>query len=145
MRVSRVLGNDHYKRITRVTVGVAVKEASLLNGHDRRAQVKIWSPSPAMLMSPYEWKIFRWDENPQTNKQKLSNERVQGPLLFLLSSDNKSLFTLKILIIFKRIWICNFMKDFTCLKVLIWIRLTDFHCNLCILLNMYTYMCLYNY
>ena len=30
--VSRVLRDDHYKRMPRVTVGVAAKEPSLLNG-----------------------------------------------------------------------------------------------------------------
>ena len=30
--VSRVLGDDHYKRMSRITVGLATKEPSLLNG-----------------------------------------------------------------------------------------------------------------
>ena len=33
-------------------------------------KVKISSPSPVMVTSPYQWK-FEWDENPQTNKQSL--------------------------------------------------------------------------
>ena len=45
------------------------KEPSLFNGHECRAKVKIYSPSPAKVTSPYEWKILEWDENPQTNKQ----------------------------------------------------------------------------
>ena len=32
-----------------------------------RVQVKICSPSPAMVMSPNEWKILEWDEKLQTN------------------------------------------------------------------------------
>ena len=29
-----------------------------------------WSnPSPAMVTSPYEWKILEWDDKLQTNKQ----------------------------------------------------------------------------
>ena len=35
------------------------------------AQVKICSPSPAMLTSTYEWKILEWDEKPQTNKPQI--------------------------------------------------------------------------
>ena len=33
----KVLVDDHYKRIPRVTVGVDAEEPSLLNGHDCRA------------------------------------------------------------------------------------------------------------
>ena len=45
------------------------KEPLLLNGHKSREWVKICNPSPAMVTSPYEWKILQRDENPQTNKQ----------------------------------------------------------------------------
>ena len=45
------------------------KEPSLLNGHERRASVKICSPSTAIVSSPYKWKILEWNENPQTDKQ----------------------------------------------------------------------------
>ena len=30
---------------------------------------KICSPSIAMVLSPYEWKILEWDEKTQINKQ----------------------------------------------------------------------------
>ena len=40
VRVSRVLGDDHYKGLVHITVGVAHKEPSLLNGHECRAYVK---------------------------------------------------------------------------------------------------------
>ena len=39
-----------------------VKEPSLHNGHECWAWVKICSPSPAMVTSPYEWKILQWDD-----------------------------------------------------------------------------------
>ena len=34
-----------------------------------RASVKICSPSPVMVTSPYEWKILERDENLETNNQ----------------------------------------------------------------------------
>ena len=66
MPASRALGVDHYKRISRVTVG----KPSLLYGHECRVHVKICSPSLAMVASPYKWKIFEWDENPQKQTKK---------------------------------------------------------------------------
>ena len=54
-RVSSVLGDDHCKRMPRVTVGVAcAKEHSLLNGHECLAWVKICSPSPTKMLNPYK-------------------------------------------------------------------------------------------
>ena len=32
------------------------------------------SPSPAMVMSPYEWDILEWDEKPKTNEQNQLNK-----------------------------------------------------------------------
>ena len=49
------------------------KEPLLLNGHKSREWVKICNPSPAMVTSPYEWKILQRDEKPQTNKQTNKN------------------------------------------------------------------------
>ena len=49
MPVSRSFG-DHYKRMSRVTAG----KPSLLYGHECRVQVKICSPSLAMVASPYK-------------------------------------------------------------------------------------------
>ena len=46
-----------------------VKELSLLNGHECRAQVKICSPSPAMVTSTYKCKILEWEDKLQQNKQ----------------------------------------------------------------------------
>ena len=40
----------------------------LLNGHECREHVKICSPSPAIVTSPYEWKILECDEKHQTSK-----------------------------------------------------------------------------
>ena len=37
---------------------------------------KICSPSPVLVTSPYECKIFEWDENPPKNKQ------TSKPLVF---------------------------------------------------------------
>ena len=53
-----------------------VREPSLLNGHECRTQVKICSPSPAMVTSPYEKKILEWDEKLQTNKQTNKQNNV---------------------------------------------------------------------
>ena len=33
------------------------------------------STSPVMVTSPYEWKILKWDEKPQTNKQTHNNHK----------------------------------------------------------------------
>ena len=63
--------DDHYKRMPpcHSTCG------TLKNPHCSMAEpskVKMWSPSPAMVMSPYEWKIsrVRWKTlNKQRNKQ----------------------------------------------------------------------------
>ena len=63
----RVLGDNHYKRISQYMWHA--KEPSLLYGHKCRALVKICSPSSAMVTSPNEWKILKWDENLQRNKQ----------------------------------------------------------------------------
>ena len=69
--ISWFLEDDHYKRMPNVKVGMARwKKTLLLNCYEGWAQVKIFSPSPAMLTFPYGWKILAWDENPkQTNKQ----------------------------------------------------------------------------
>ena len=45
-------------------------EPSMLYGHGCRAYVNICSHSPAMLTSPYEWTILKWDDKLHTNKQK---------------------------------------------------------------------------
>ena len=34
-------------------------------------QIKIWSPSPEMMLSPNEWKILEWGVKPQTNNMSL--------------------------------------------------------------------------
>ena len=46
------------------------QEPSMMNGHEFQAQVKNYIPSPAIVMSPYEWKILELDEKPQPNKTK---------------------------------------------------------------------------
>ena len=33
------------------------------------AKYRARCPSPAMVTSPYEWKILEWDDKLQTNKQ----------------------------------------------------------------------------
>ena len=43
----------YYKRMPHVTECVHAKEPSLLNGHECWAYVKIISPSPVIVMSPY--------------------------------------------------------------------------------------------
>ena len=43
--------------------------------------IKIYSPSPVMVSSPYEWNNLEWDEKPQTNKQK--HESVVSPTIHL--------------------------------------------------------------
>ena len=60
------------------------KEPSLLNGQECRAQVKICSPSPVMVTSPYEWKILEWDDKPP-NKQKKPQKFID--LNYLLKRD----------------------------------------------------------
>ena len=66
--VSGVLGDDHYKRMSRVT------EPLIFNGHQCRAKVKICSPSPAMLRSKYEWKILELDDKLPPKTQTKSHE-----------------------------------------------------------------------
>ena len=44
------------------------KEHSLLNGHECREKVKIWSQSPVKVMSPYEWKISSCGVKPPKSK-----------------------------------------------------------------------------
>ena len=72
------------------------KEPSLLNGHECRAQVKIYCPSPATVTSPYERKILEWDEkNPNKHTLVYSNailycssRYIRG--FFFIISPNKS-------------------------------------------------------
>ena len=74
--VSRVLGDDHYKRIPRVTVGVA--RLRTLTGQ-RRWMPNIGQnlqPLPAVVTSPYEWKILEWDDKPETNRNKQTNKQT---------------------------------------------------------------------
>ena len=47
---------DHYKRMPHVTVG----ETPLLNSHECRALVKMCSPSPVMVTSPYDGVKNSW-------------------------------------------------------------------------------------
>ena len=68
-----------------------VKEPSLLNGHECRAKLKIFRPSPAMVTSPNEWKKFEWDEKLQIKKTKKTNKyeylrnKLKQPYLFTVS------------------------------------------------------------
>ena len=55
------------------------KEPTLLNGHDCRAKVKIWSSSLSMVTYPYDWKIFKWDDKPQTNKHGFEHLNTPPP------------------------------------------------------------------
>ena len=60
------------------------KEPSLLNGHERRAMVKICSPSPVMVTYPYESKILKWDGKPNTNNKKTPTyflEKINLPFM----------------------------------------------------------------
>ena len=45
------------------------KDPPLLNGHECRVNVKMWSLSPVMVTPTCEWKILEWDFKPQTNNQ----------------------------------------------------------------------------
>ena len=68
------------------------KEISLLNYHECRAYVKIYSPSPTMVTSPYGWKILEWDEKSQ-NKPKTQNKTKQyspGPLGYTYCFQNST-------------------------------------------------------
>ena len=52
--------------------GCIREKTSLLNGHNCRAKVKICSPSPVMMTSPYGWKISSEVKNAkQINKKQL--------------------------------------------------------------------------
>ena len=72
MWVSRVLGDYHYKRISRVTEGVTRKR--ILTARCP------WVPSIGQNLQPFTgncdvsiWgKILAWDDKPQTNKQKIN-------------------------------------------------------------------------
>ena len=68
MWVSRVLGDNHYKRMSRVT-------SSLLYVHVCRAEVKICSFPSVLLTSPNKWKILSSGTKPpkQTNRQTAVN------------------------------------------------------------------------
>ena len=63
--MSRVLGDDHSKRMPRVTVGVARWKALTTQWP--------WVLSigqhllPIIVTSPYEWTILEWDDKPQAN------------------------------------------------------------------------------
>ena len=63
--VVRVPGDNHYKRITCVAAGVARFSMTIC----AEQIVKICSPSPVMVTSPYEKKILEWDDKPQTEKK----------------------------------------------------------------------------
>ena len=78
--VSRVLGDDHYKWMSRVTVGVT--RWRIINAQWPSVPgipyVKIWNPSPVMVTTLYEWKILEWDLKPQTNKTNKQTNKRQG-------------------------------------------------------------------
>ena len=57
-----------YKRMSRITVGVAREGKLGVQCPRVRAWVKICRPSSEMVTSRYEWKILEWDGKPQTNK-----------------------------------------------------------------------------
>ena len=59
------------------------KEPLLLNGHECPACINICSPSPAMVTSPYEWKILEWNE--QTSKQTDNIDFIDIDLLGVIS------------------------------------------------------------
>ena len=63
MWVSRVLRDDHLNGwpVSRYRCGTLKKTRCSI-------YVKICSPSPAMVTSPNEWKILKWDEKLQENK-----------------------------------------------------------------------------
>ena len=51
------------------------KEPSLFKGYECRAYVKICSPSPVIVTSPYDWIIIEWDNKhttKQTNKYRIN-------------------------------------------------------------------------
>ena len=66
------------------------KESSLLNGHECRAYVKICSPSPAMVLSPYEWEIVEWDNKPLTKKQtnRETNKQILNLFVYWKFDDS---------------------------------------------------------
>ena len=80
MLVSRVLGDDHYKQMPRVTVIWHVKEPSLRNDHRCRAEVKIISPSPVMATSPNVWKFSSGTKNSK-NKHTTPGLSLFGMLM----------------------------------------------------------------
>ena len=57
----------------RVTVGV-----TLLYGHECWAKVKICSPSPVMVTSPYEWKFSSVTINPRQSSGPKSTKALKG-------------------------------------------------------------------
>ena len=75
--VSRFLGDDHYKELTRVTVGV------------ERLRNQNCSPSSVMVTPPNEWKKYELDEKKPTNKTNLlaslTYENEQFYLLCILA------------------------------------------------------------
>ena len=42
-----------------------------------------------MKMSPYKWKIFKWEYKPQTNKQMLNTGDHFDPLTYILGVKKK--------------------------------------------------------
>ena len=71
VRVSRILGDDHYKQMPRVTVGVA-EETSLLNGRMCRAWVKNCQPFIGTGDVSKWVKILVWDKiKPQNTHRNL--------------------------------------------------------------------------
>ena len=75
--MSQVLGDDHYKRILRVPVGVTPVEPSLLNDHEFRIFIiEILKPFTGNGEVSIEGKIIELSIKSQTNKIKYARKHV---------------------------------------------------------------------
>ena len=62
--VAQVLEDDHYKRMSHSRCSTLENpHCSMVMSTEQR--VNVFSLSPVMVTSPYEWKIVDWDEKPQ--------------------------------------------------------------------------------
>ena len=68
MWVSRVLGDDHYKRMSCVTLGVARQRTLTAQGPWVPSMGQNLQPLPLMVTSPNEWKIIEWEYKQLKNE-----------------------------------------------------------------------------
>ena len=81
--VSQSLKDNNIKGCPASQQVLHAKELSLHNGHEWRVYVKICSPDPLMVTSPYEWKTLEKTPQKQINKNQQIKNVIQQSKNFI--------------------------------------------------------------